>query len=91
MTAFRSISHSGKAFGAVAAVVHQPDRACREHHRGCHATLTTADNAPMTISYATASQPGGSQEHTGTQTRHYLCEQESSAACEISHAAPLFG
>lgn len=36
---------------------------------GVTATLTTADNAPMTISYATASKPGGSQQHTGTQIR----------------------
>lgn len=36
---------------------------------GVTATLTTADNEPMTISYATASKPGGSQQHTGTQIR----------------------
>ncbi|MEO7060281.1 MAG: alkaline phosphatase, partial [Lapillicoccus sp.] len=35
---------------------------------GVTATLTTRDNAPMTISYATTPLPG-SQQHTGTQVR----------------------
>jgi alkaline phosphatase len=35
---------------------------------GLTATLTTADGAPMTLSYGTA-PAGGSQEHTGTQVR----------------------
>jgi alkaline phosphatase len=35
---------------------------------GVTATLTTVDNAPMTISYATTPYPG-SQQHTGTEVR----------------------
>jgi len=40
----------------------------RDHSPGLLSTLTTADGAEMTISYAT-NLAGRSQEHTGTQLR----------------------
>ena len=39
-----------------------------ENTPGLTATLLTADDSPMTLSYGTA-PAGGSQEHTGTQVR----------------------
>lgn len=57
---------------------------------GVTATLTTADNAPMTISYATASEPGGSQEHTGTQIRVAASGPESYRVEGVTNQTDLF-
>lgn len=57
---------------------------------GVTATLTTADNAPMTISYATAAKPGGSQEHTGTQIRVAATGPEAYRVEGVTNQTDLF-
>lgn len=57
---------------------------------GVTATLTTADNAPMTISYATAAKDGDSQEHTGTQIRVAATGPEASRVEGVTNQTDLF-
>ncbi|WP_265447398.1 alkaline phosphatase [Flexivirga meconopsidis] len=56
---------------------------------GFTATLTTADNAPMTISYATSSELTG-QEHTGTQIRVAASGPEASRVEGVTNQTDLF-
>lgn len=58
---------------------------------GVTATLTTADNAPMTISYATAAEPGGEQSHTGTQIRIAATGPEAHRVEGVTNQTDLFG
>lgn len=56
---------------------------------GVTATLLTKDNAPMTISYATATPPA-SQEHTGTQVRIAASGPQAANVLGVTDQTALF-
>jgi alkaline phosphatase len=56
---------------------------------GVTATLVTADNAPMTISYATTPFPG-SQQHTGTEVRIAASGPQAANVLGITNQTDLF-
>ncbi len=56
---------------------------------GVTATVTTADNAPMTVSYATTPLPG-SQQHTGTQVRIAAKGPQAANVLGITDQTDLF-
>jgi alkaline phosphatase len=60
-----------------------------DHSPGVFSTLTTADGANMTISYAT-NVPGRSQEHTGTQIRIAAQGPQAANVVGVSDQTQLF-
>lgn len=56
---------------------------------GVTATLLTADNAPMTVSYATTAFPG-SQQHTGTEVRIAASGPQAANVLGITNQTDLF-
>jgi alkaline phosphatase len=56
---------------------------------GLTTTLLTADDAPMTINYATAPE-GESQEHTGTQVRIAGYGPRAANVTGLTHQTDLF-
>lgn len=57
---------------------------------GVTATVTTADGAPMTVSYATTPYPG-SQQHTGTEVRIAAKGPQAANVLGITNQTDLFG